>query len=77
MIYKNNFIALYDNSDNCVFVTEEWNELAKFLGRTIESTQSSIAHIFKRKGNSIERKNLLFNGKKLTPYLFSVDSEED
>ena len=64
MIYKSNIVALYDENDVCVFVAETWKELANFLGKTIESTQSSMAHILKKTGG-YDRRNFVCDGKKL------------
>ena len=77
MIYKNKFIALYDQADNCVFIANNWGELARFLGKSTSSVQSSISHIFgKCRDNGFARQNLIAKGQKLTPYIFSVDDEE-
>lgn len=76
MIYKNKIVALYDQDDICVFVAETWDELAKYLGKTVDSTQSSMSHILKKTGEYENRKNFLCNGKKLTPYLIELEEEE-
>lgn len=76
MIYKSNIVALYDENDVCVFVAETWKELANFLGKTIESTQSSMAHILKKTGG-YDRRNFVCDGKKLTPYLIDMGEEEE
>jgi hypothetical protein len=76
MIYKNKIVALYDQDDVCVFVTDDWQELADFLGKTVNSVQSSISHILKKTGG-YERRTLIWDGKRLTPYLFDMDSNEE
>lgn len=72
MIYKNKFIALYDETETCVFVADNWPELARYLGKTIGSAQSSLARILNKERCN---KHFLCNGKKLTPYLISLEEE--
>ena len=72
MIYKNKFIALYDDGENCVFVTDNWPELATYLGKTVSSLQSSLSCIFRENRKS---KHIICDGKKLTPYLFDLEEE--
>lgn len=72
MIYKNKFVALYDQEDNCVFVGDNWYELANFLEKPISNVQSSMSHIFK-KNEKNDRRHFNYRGKKLTPYLFEVE----
>ena len=82
MIYKNKFIALYDQTDNCVCVADSWGELARFLGKSTSSVQSSISHIFgkcrdkEKERIGFARQNLIAKGQKLTPYIFDVGDEE-
>lgn len=76
MIYKNKIVALYDINDICVFVTDSWQELADFLGKTVNSVQSSMSHILKKTGG-FERNTLICDGEKLTPYLFDISEEEE
>lgn len=75
MIYKNKIVALYDQDDICVFVADNWPELARYLGKTIKSVQSSFSHIFKKTGG-YERKTLLCGGKRITPYLIDMEDDE-
>jgi hypothetical protein len=77
VIYKNNFVALYNQDDVCVLIADTWKELADFLGKDIKNVQSSLSHIFHKRENAKECRNLLHNGEKLTPYLFSMDENEE
>lgn len=76
MIYKNKFVALYDQDDRCVFVGDNWPEIARFLDKKIQNVQSSLSHIL-RQNDKFERRHFNCNGKKLTPYLFDVEEEEE
>ena len=75
MIYKNKFIALYDQDDMCICIANEWDELADFLEKSVNSIQSSLSHMLKKTGNA--RRHLVYQGKKVTPYIFDVDDEEE
>lgn len=75
MIYKNKFIALYDQDDMCICIANEWDELADFLEKSVNSIQSSLSHMLKKTGNV--RRHLVYKGKKITPYLFDISEEEE
>ena len=79
MIYKNKFIALYDQDDMCICIANEWDELADFLEKSVNSIQSSISHMLKDNKNVGEtvRKHLIYKGKKVTPYIYDIDEEEE
>ena len=72
MIYKNKFVALYDSTETCVFVADNWPELARYLGKTVQSVQTCLCRILNDKTCN---KNFICNGKKLTPYLISLEEE--
>lgn len=76
MIYKNKFIALYDQDDVCVCIANNWYELAEYLDKSISAVQSSLSHILRKK-DGVNRSHFNCRGKKLTPYLFDVEDEED
>ena len=75
MIYKNKFMALYDQDDRCVFVGDNWPEIARFLDKKIQNVQASLSHILRK--DEENRRHFNCNGKKLTPYLFDVNETDD
>lgn len=79
MIYKNKFIALYDQDDMCICIATEWDELAGFLEKSVNSIQSSLSHMLRNNVNNGEpvRRHLIYKGKKVTPYLFDIEEEEE
>lgn len=75
MIYNNCFVALYDKDDVCVFIADNWIELAKYLKKPVSNVQSSLSHILKH--NTEKRRNFNVDGQKLTPYVFCADDNDE